>query len=110
MNAHHCCIVFTHDYDTAKKKLEEILQDKLSNGIDNLIRIWNSPNSGNFRYLYEDEEWVWVNPSMGARGYRAHKAYVDAKCTYQEVEEYIRPYCASYCKDEDFHFFNWGYK
>ena len=107
MNAHHCCIVYSNNPDVAKRKMEEILQDKLDKGIDNLVRIRDGRRHGDLRYTYEDEEWVWVRPSMAARGYRAHKAYVDAKCTYQEVYENIKPYCDLYCKDEDFHLFNW---
>jgi hypothetical protein len=97
MNAHHCCIVYSNNRDTALKKLNELKEGK-----DNVVSLCSYDN---LRYKIEDEEWMWVRPNMQCRGYRAHKAYVDAKCTYQEVEENIKPY--SYCKDEDFKLFNW---
>ena len=107
MNAHHCCIVYSNNHNTAKQKLKEIMQDKLIDGKDTLIQIRDHASSGDLRYIYEDEEWIWVKPNLGARGYRAHKTYIDVKCSYQEVTENIRPYCDRYCDDEDFHFFNW---
>lgn len=107
MNAHHCCIVYSNNPYIAKIKMEEILQEKREKGIDNLVSIKDGREHGVLRYKYEHEEWVWVKPNMQCRGYRAHKAYVDVKCTYQEVEENIKPYCDLYCADEDFHLFNW---
>lgn len=101
MNAHHCCIVFSHDMSVAKQKLDEIYQEK--GCPDNIKRII-SPSR--ISYRYEDEEWIWVKPNETCRGYRAHKAYIDRNCTIKDLHMFIIPIFELYCEKCDFHYFN----
>lgn len=98
MNAHHCCIVFTNSYDVAKETLDRINKMK-----GNLISIRDSIHSGNLRYYFEDEEWVWINPELASRGYRGHKVYIDLSLSDKIIQEVIHPLIAGYCNLNDIH-------
>lgn len=100
MNAYHCCCVFSHNYDTALRKMEEIYTEKGSpNNVKKIL------SRDRLVYHFEDEEWVWIRPIESSRGYRAHKAYVSMDCTIEELENLIYPICNLYCDKKDFHLF-----
>ena len=100
MNAYHCCIVFSNNRDKAVQKFEDIFIEKGSP--DNIKRIMAKDR---IEYIFEDEDWIWIRPALGARGYRAHKAYVDIDCTKEQIDCAIRPICDLYCDEKDFKWF-----
>jgi hypothetical protein len=87
--------VFSNDEIKAKHKLEEIATN--SKCVDKRI------GRGFARYVIDGDEWMWVRPIDSAKGYRAHKAWIDMDCTIRQLEYVILPICELYC--EEFNYF-----
>jgi len=90
-NAHHFCIVFSNNEIRAKEKLEEIACSAECTKKDF--------GRGYAKIVVGDEEWMWVRPSDIAKGYRAHKAWIDEQCTIEQLNNIILPICSMYCEE-----------
>lgn len=91
MNSIHCCIVFSDNESKARSKIKEIAST-LNNPKITMGR-------GFARCASDDEEWVWIRPSMdAARGYRAHKAWIDEDCSIKQLNLVIDPACV-FCEE-----------
>jgi len=95
-NAHHRSIIFSSDRQKVIDKLSQI--SMMSNMP--IIRI----SKDSIESTFDDEQWVWVDPSRDIRGYRAHKALVDMDCTIRQLEYVIKPMCEGHC--ENLEYFN----
>lgn len=102
------CIIFTSDYEVGTKKLLEIEEEKINNGIvpiDKKIYPLR-PYLNEIRFS-DGEEWIILRPDDGARGYRWRKAWVDVKSTtLYSLRAIILPIGDLY-KWEDEKYFNW---
>ena len=99
------CIVYSSDMEIGKNKLLEIEKEKNELGIvttnSRLSKVHNEIQ------FSDGEEWIVVNPSLAARGYRWRKAWIDASNTsYSALIQIILP-CGDLYKWEDEKFFNW---
>ena len=100
MNAHHCCIVFSPNKESAIYQLDKILKNKM---IENKSLIKKTIQFDYVAYYFEDETWVWLNPVLnGVRGYRGHKVFVDMDCTINQLEYVIKPTCNLYCDNIEY--------
>lgn len=81
------CIVFTNDFELGLKKLNQIKEDKISNGIK--LTNWQiSRNCPEYtKFCFEDGEiWTIKESSTSERGFRWVKAWVDSRATKDEIE------------------------
>ena len=96
-NAIHCCIIFSTSKESALNKLEQIFECR---SVDKRRIRANA-----IEYVSGNEKWVWLDPSRPGttRGYRAHKAFVDADCTIRQLREVIQPICYLHCELFEFY-------
>lgn len=102
------CIIFTNDYDIGTKKLLEIEEEKINNGIvpiDKKIYPLR-PYLNEIRFS-DGEEWIILRPNDSARGYKWRKAWVDVKSTTLYSLRAITLPIGDLYKWEDEKYFNW---
>ena len=82
------CIVFSPSRESARWKLEQIITGQRANRILTTSALEYTLDNG--------EKWIWVNPeSDSARGYRAHKAFIDKACSQEAQKNIVSVACAN---------------
>lgn len=96
-HGNHKCGIITNDEEKALKILNKIKNDNK----DIVESFYSSPINIELK-LKNGDDYLWVNPTMYARGYRFHELYIDKNITY-EFFEYVLPIIGQYCAEENIH-------
>lgn len=103
------CIIYTSDIKVGQDKLIDIEKEKIDLGISITSKKVSDKYTNQNETRFDDgEEWIILNPTNGARGYRWRKAYVDASNTsVAQLLNYILPYGNLYQWEKE-KYFNMG--
>jgi hypothetical protein len=90
------------------KSYLKLKKKKNKDGISTTLkRIHKKQICGNEIRFSDGEEWIIVNPNMGARGYRWRRAWIDASNTsISQLQNCILPYGSLYQWEKE-KYFNW---
>jgi hypothetical protein len=87
--------IFTNNINKAERVFNRIYNDNK----DSVVRYINGKNDKSI--MLSDGTWyVWIKPTLNARGHRCRKAYIDKDIDINTLHDLIIPICI-YCTRED---------